>query len=310
MQHNNNELVKNNMARFIIIIFLGIALIAANFFLYPLLLPSTISQDKLKQIEATAYAFYALFAIGLSTIGYSIYSLIFFRIQDKAQEPGSPTSAPEVKKGSGVPLSLTVGSMFRTTITILAERRYYKYFWAIGAGYGIVYGIVSGLVVFHQSGFMADYGVDIPSTTIMSYGPVGYVPALAIYMTNNVGLFIIPINLLVIVIISALVGFNGALTVYAIKKRRELALVAKPGRYSLVNVAGSTLALFAVCPTCASFYIFASLTGSLAPSIAAFTVAFYTTFLGISIPLLIGSSLITVYGIHKMENIETCNFKK
>jgi hypothetical protein len=305
MQYTNNQLLKNNMARFIIIIFLGIALVAVNFFLYPSLLPSTISQDKLKQIEATAYAFYALFATGLSIIGFGIYSLIF-RIQDKAQQPASPS---QVEKGSGVPLILTVGSMFRTAITILAERRYYKYFWTIGAGYGIVYGIVSGLLIFHQRGFMADYGVDIPSTTIMTYGPVGYVPTLAIYLTNNVGLFIIPINLLVIIIISALVGFNGALTVYAIKKRRQLALVTKPGRYSLVNLAGSALALFAVCPTCASFYIFAVLAGSLAPSIAAFTVAFYTMFLGISIPLLIGSSLVTLYGIHKTENIKTCGFK-
>ncbi|MFL6494112.1 MAG: hypothetical protein ACJ70N_04845, partial [Nitrososphaera sp.] len=196
-----------------------------------------------------------------------------------------------------------------TAITIMAERRNYKYFWAIGSGYGIVYGVVSGLLIFHQGGFNVEYGVDVPSTIIMSYGPVGYVPTLAIYVTNNVGLFVIPINLLVILIISALVGFNGALTVYAIKKRRERSLVTKSGRYSLVNLAGSTLALFAVCPTCASFYIFAVLAGSLAPSIAAFTVAFYTMFLGISIPLLVGSSLVTLYGICKVENTKTCDFR-
>ncbi|MFL6486852.1 MAG: hypothetical protein ACJ71D_09125 [Nitrososphaera sp.] len=298
--------MKSNMVRFLVVIFLGLVFLAFDFLLYPLLLPSTISQDKLRQIEAAAYAFYALFVIGLLTVAYGVHSLIF-RIRDKTQPLASPPG--ELKREIRSPLILTLDSMFETAITIMAERRNYKYFWAIGSGYGIVYGVVSGLLIFHQGGFNVEYGVDVPSTIIMSYGPVGYVPTLAIYVTNNVGLFVIPINLLVILIISALVGFNGALTVYAIKKRRERSLVTKSGRYSLVNLAGSTLALFAVCPTCASFYIFAVLAGSLAPSIAAFTVAFYTMFLGISIPLLVGSSLVTLYGICKVENTKTCDFR-
>jgi hypothetical protein len=278
------------------------AVLTVDFFLYPSLLPSTISQDKLKQIEVTAYAFYALFVSGLLTIGYGIHTLIF-RVYER-------TSPSDVDKSIKSPLLLALVSIFRMAITIMAERRYYKYFWAIGVGYGIVYGIVSGLLIFHQKGFTAEYGVDIPSTMVLSYGPTGYVPTLAIYVTENVGLFIVPINLLVILIISALVGFNGFLTVYAVKKRRGGSLVTKPGHYSLINLASSTLALFAVCPTCASFYIFAVLAGSLAPSIAAFTVAFYTLFLGISIPLLIGSSLVTLYGIRKMENTKTCDLDR
>jgi hypothetical protein len=285
------------------IIFLGISVLTLDFFLYSSLLPSTISQDKLKQIEATAYAFYALFASALLTVGYGIHALIF-RVYGKM-----PSPLPDVKKSVRSPLILAVVSIFKMAIAIMTDRRYYKYFWIIGAGYGIVYGIVSGLLILHQKGFVADYGVDVPSITIMSYGPTGYVPALAIYATDNIGMFIVPLNLLVIIIISALVGFNGALTVYAVRKRLEGSLMTKSRPYSLVNLAASMLALFAVCPTCASFYIFAVLAGSLAPSIAAFTVAFYTLFLGISIPLLIGSSLVTLYGICKMQDTKTCSLR-
>ena len=301
--------MRSNMGRFLVTIFLGVFVLTLDIFLYPLLLPTTISQDKLKQIEATAYAFYGLFVFGLVTVGYGVHALIF-RLYKKTTSTTSTTSLSplsDAEKNTRSPLLLALVSIFRIAIAIMTNGRYYKYFWAIGACYAIVYGFISGLLIFHQKGFTAEYGVDIPSIIVMSYGPTGYVPALAIYVTDNVGLLIVPFNLLVIVIISALVGFNGVLTVYAVKKHRE-GSVTKSGRYSLVNFAGATLALFAVCPTCASFYIFAVLAGSIAPSIAAFTVAFYTLFLGISIPLLIGSSLVTLYGIRKIENTQACSF--
>ncbi len=302
----DSYLLRSNMGRFLVTIFLGVFVLTLDIFLYPLLLPTTISQDKLKQIEATAYAFYGLFVFGLVTVGYGVHALIF-RLYKKTTSTTSLSPLSDAEKNTRSPLLLALVSIFRIAIAIMTNGRYYKYFWAIGACYAIVYGFISGLLIFHQKGFTAEYGVDIPSIIVMSYGPTGYVPALAIYVTDNVGLLIVPFNLLVIVIISALVGFNGVLTVYAVKKHRE-GSVTKSGRYSLVNFAGATLALFAVCPTCASFYIFAVLAGSIAPSIAAFTVAFYTLFLGISIPLLIGSSLVTLYGIRKIENAPACSF--
>ncbi len=299
-----SQLLPRNAMRSLIIIFLGISVLTVNFFVYPSLLPSTISQDKLKQIEATAYAFYALFVSALFTVGYGIQALLFSMYGKKTWP------LADVGKSVRSRLILFIVSLFRIAIEIMTDRRTYKYFWAIGVGYAIVYGIVSGLLIIHQKGFTVDYGVDIPSITVISYGPIGYVPALAIYFTDNIGLFVVPINLLVIIIISALVGFNGALSAYAVRRRKEEgSLITKSRSYSLVNLTTSTLALFAVCPTCASFYIFALLAGSLAPSIAAFTVAFYTLFLGISIPLLIGSSIVTLYGILKMQNTKTCSFR-
>ena len=68
----------------------------------------------------------------------------------------------------------------------------------------------------------------------MQYGPVGYTPAMSIYLNDNVGILIIPINLITIIIISSLVGLNAVSSVYTFKsyrsekKRKETADVYGP----------------------------------------------------------------------------------
>ena len=54
----------------------------------------------------------------------------------------------------------------------------------------------------------------------MQYGPVGYTPALSIYLNDGLGILIIPINLIIIIIISALVGLNAVSSIYAFKTYR------------------------------------------------------------------------------------------
>jgi hypothetical protein len=304
MQHSILSFSSKRAMFLAIIIFLGIIVLGLDIFLYSSFLPSTISEVSLKQIEITVFAFYLLYISGLLTISYGTYALM--------SSLSKETSKSSPKTGTSNNSSITLAPaflIFRIAVMIITSRRYYRLFWAICIGYGIVYGVVSGLFIFHQKDFAAEYGVSIPSVTSITYGPTGYVPALAIYVTDHLGLFIIPFNLLVILIISALVGFNGILTIYAINQRRQTSSVAKSGSYSLANnFIGAAIGLFAACPTCASFYIFAVLAGSLAPSIAAFTVAFYTLFLGISVPLLIGSSLLTLYAISKMGSAKACKF--
>lgn len=234
-------------------------------------------------------------------MGYGTHALIFNLSKN--------ILSSETKTSSKLHFVPTLFLIFRIAVKLVTNRRYYRYFWLISVGYGIVYGLVSGLLVFHQNGFAAEYGVNIPSITSVPYGPTGYVPALAIYITDHFGLFVVPINLLVITIISTLVGFNGILMIFTVNQQRKRRSVARSRSYSFANsLVGATLGLFAACPTCASFYVFAALAGSLAPSIAAFTVAFYTLFLGISVPLLVGSSLIVLYGISKAENMYACKF--
>jgi hypothetical protein len=154
------------------------------------------------------------------------------------------------------------------------------------------------------------YGVTVPSITMISYGPMGYVPTIAAYLTEHIGLLIIPINLIVIVVISALVGFNTVLSVYAFAERPKRSVSTATGTTnSILSVIGATTSLFAVCPTCASFYIFNIMAGSLAPTIAAFAVSYYALFVVVSIPLLVATLFVTAFSIRKMMIVGQCYLK-
>jgi len=68
-----------------------------------------------------------------------------------------------------------------------------------------------------------------------------------------------------------------------------------------LSMLGATTSLFAVCPTCTSFYLFNILAGSLATAMASFTVAYYVLFLSLSVPLLIIAPIINAINIKKMK---------
>lgn len=132
---------------------------------------------------------------------------------------------------------------------------------------------------------------------MITYGPMGYVPTMAAYFTEHIGLLIIPINFFIILIVSALVGFNTVLSIYAFVNRPKRSTTTTS---SFLGALGATTSLFAACPTCASFYIFTIMAGSLAPTIAAFTASFYIIFIAVSIPLLILTPFLTALSIRKM----------
>lgn len=102
------------------------------------------------------------------------------------------------------------------------------------------------------------YGVSIPSLVITSYGPIGYVPTIAAYFTEHIGLLIIPINLIITVVVSALVGLNTVISLYAFANRpkNKKSSTAATSSSSILGALGASTSLFAACPTCASFYIF------------------------------------------------------
>jgi len=131
---------------------------------------------------------------------------------------------------------------------------------------------------------------------------------MSIYLSDYVGILIIPVNLITIIIISALVGLNAVSSVHTFKsyrsekKRKKTADVMNVPKNGtrFLSMLGATTSLFAVCPTCTSFYLFSILAGSLATTIASFTVTYYEVFLSLSVPLLIITPFINAINIKKM----------
>jgi len=155
-------------------------------------------------------------------------------------------------------------------------------------GYGIFFSLVSGTLVYQpEVNFAIHYGATIPSGFIAPCcdGP-GYMPKIIIYLTEHVGLQIIPINLVLQVTVSYLVGLNTAIAVSAFT-------ISKKGRG--MSTVGAIIGLFIACPTCAGSFlsIFIGTASGIALSIA--LAQMQTLFIAISIPVL----LVTPYILAK-----------
>ena len=145
--------------------------------------------------------------------------------------------------------------------------------------YGIFFSLTSGTLVYQpEVSFSYHYGAVIPSAQIAPCCDApGYMPKILVYLTDHVGLQIIPINLVLQIMVSYLVGLNVAIAVTAIS-------ISKKGRS--VSGIGAITGLFIACPTCVGSFlsIFVGTASGIALSIA--LAQLQTLFIAISIPVL------------------------
>jgi len=159
-----------------------------------------------------------------------------------------------------------------------------KIFVTVFIVYGIFFSMVSGTLIYQpEVNFAIHYGATIPSGFIAPCCDApGYMPKIIIYLTEHIGLQIIPVNLVLQIIVSYLVGLNASIAVNAYK-------ISKKGRSA--STIGAAAGLFIACPTCAGSFlsIFIGTASGIALSIA--LTQMQTFFIAISIPIL----LITPY---------------
>lgn len=160
-----------------------------------------------------------------------------------------------------------------------------KVFLVTLVSYGIFFSLSSGTLVYQpEVSFSYHYGAAIPSWFIAPCcDNIGYMPTIFVYLTDNVGLQVIPINLMLQITVSYLVGLNMSLAVTAIslsKKSRGLGTV------------GAATGLFIACPTCAGTFL--SLFVGTASGFAAVLILtqLQTIFIAISIPVLLATPFI------------------
>jgi hypothetical protein len=138
-----------------------------------------------------------------------------------------------------------------------------KIFVATFIAYGIFFSMVSGTLVYQpEVSFSYHYGAEIPSGFIAPCcGEPGYMPKIIVYLTDHIGLQIIPVNLVLQVIVSYLVGLNTSIAISAYT-------ISKKGR-GLSSI-GAATGLFIACPTCAGTFmsIFIGTASGIALSIA------------------------------------------
>ncbi len=185
---------------------------------------------------------------------------------------------------------------------VFAKRRHSRLLLLSALVYGIFYAIASGIIVFQPAwNFSEIYHVGIPSFAIATCcGPVGETPEAVVYITQHLGLLLVPINLLLLFSISWLVGLNASFAAFALSLRtRNIGLSWSGG-------VGALIGLFTSCPTCAGLAIIALLGGTGTLSVAFFLGPLQTLFVCLSVPILVATPILSARSLHSLESRGAC----
>jgi hypothetical protein len=138
---------------------------------------------------------------------------------------------------------------------------------------------------------------------IICCNSIGYVPMLIFTLNSNFSILLIPINFLLGVVISILVGFCINFNIYLIGQFKALQLSKK----NIFGVLGISSGLFIGCPTCAGSFFF-SLAGFSSLITFSFLSVYQIIFIFTSIPLLILSIIIMAKLLQK-KYLDSCKIK-
>jgi len=238
------------------LVILGFVSIALLFLLYARYQdPILFTPDAIEPIQRIAYAFYIILLMSFGAIAFGLYQYHKYKIEKKQTD----------------------------TLSIIAittwNKKSRKIFLTIFVFYGIFFSLVSGTLVYQpEVSFSYHYGAEIPSAFVVPCcDQPGYMPEILVYLTDHVGLQIIPINLVLQVIVSYLVALNVAIAVNAFS-------ISKKTRG--VSTIGAATGLFIACPTCAGSFLslFVGAASGIVLTLA--LVQLQTLFIAISIPIL------------------------
>jgi hypothetical protein len=178
--------------------------------------------------------------------------------------------------------------------------KYWKIMAAAAIAYGIFFGLLSQILVYRADVSFAEKGIRVPSVDLTPCcAAPGYMPMLTIYITDHFLIVVIPINVTLAALVSGLVGFNAALSIFAYRLKKTMHATT-----SLAGGVGATCGLFVGCPTCAGS-LFSSLIGigvAGAGTSASVLAPFQTLFIAASIPALVIAPFLTARSIRSVSN--------
>jgi hypothetical protein len=261
--------VRNNKGKSLIIS--GFIAIAVLFLIYSRSSSLELTPEAVAVLERLAVIFYIILIMSFIAISLGLYKY-------------HNQKALENKKG-----------LLSTIATATLNKKSRRIFILTFIGYGIFFSLTSGMLVYQpEVEFSYHYNAIIPSAHITPCcGEPGYMPKIIVYFTEHTGLQIVPINLVLQIFVSYLVGLNTALALSAFT-------FFKKG--SGINSIGATTGLFIACPTCVG--AFSSIFIGSASAIA-FTVAItqmQTLFILFTIPILITTPFIMARKLKLQDN--------
>jgi len=238
----------------------------------------TVTPAAIKSLQRLAVSTYVMLLVSFAAIGFGLYKL--FKEKIGAQD----------------------GSTLSIIASAINNKRSKQVFLASMIGYAIFFTITSGTLLYKPDLKFTDYGVPPPMAELSPccnpQGTIGYMPMILATFTEHIGLQIIPLNLVLLILVSFLVGLNFALSVktFSMTKNSKLGSV------------GAVTGLFVGCPTCAgtAFFILFGLGASASATSATiflttFQTQLQTIFIAISIPVLAATIWIMARTIRKSQ---------
>src|SRR5918992_326494 len=267
------------------VFFVGFFSLIIAFIIYSrLTMPSSeLLRVESQELTGLAWGMLAITAASMASMAYGAY--IIFRSEYIRTSLG-PTNRL---------ISFITGAFY--------DRNYWKIMIVAAIGYGIFFGFLSQILVYRADVSFTERGIEVPSLDLIPCcSMVGYMPMLTIYITDHFLILIIPLNVILATIVSLLVGFNVALSIFAFRLKKSLQT-----KTSLAAGIGATSGLFVGCPTCAGSLISALLgigiagAGGTSASVLA---PFQTLFIAASIPALVVAPFLTARSIR---SASSCN---
>ncbi len=257
---------------------LGAFFVTLGVVTYPFISVLSLEQGIRNEGFVVGYAYFviALTASGLSVLFYGATSVLTNWSVDEASENSSTPSV---------------------IAQVFSKRRNLRLFLLSAFAYGIFYAIASGIIIFQPAWNLSEvYHVGIPSLAVATCcGPVGETPEAVVYVTQHLGVLLVPINLVLLFLLSWLVGLNASLAAFALSFRT--------GHIGLgwFGGIGAFIGLFTSCPTCAGLAIIALLGGTGTLSVAFFLGPLQSLFVGLSIPILVASPIMSMRSLRRLE---------
>ncbi len=239
-----------------ILIILGFVSIGILFLLYTRYQdPILLTPDAIEPVQRIAHGFYIILLMSFGAIAFGLYQYHKYKIEMNGRDTLSIIALSTWNKKSK--------KIFITTFVI----------------YGVIFSLVSGTLVYQpEVNFSYHYGAEIPSVIIVPCcDQPGYMPEILVYLSDHIGLQIIPINLVLQIVVSYLVGLNAALAVSAFsisKKTRSTGSI------------GAAAGLFIACPTCAGSFLSIFIGTASGIALTFVLIQLQTLFIAISIPVL------------------------
>jgi hypothetical protein len=266
------------------VLFVGAFSLAIAFIIYSQFTMPSSEPVRVESEELTGLA-WGMLAISAASMASMVYGAYIIFRSEQIRTAAATTTTVGAENG-----------LISFITAAFSNRNYWKIMMVAAVGYGIFFAFLSQILVYRADVSFTEKGIEVPSLDLIPCcGAVGYMPMLTIYITDHFLILIIPLNVILATIVSLLVGFNVALSIFAFRMKKSLQT-----NTSLAAGIGATSGLFVGCPTCAGSLISALLGIGVAGAggtSAGVLAPFQTVFIAASIPALVAAPFLTARSI-------------